>query len=220
MTTTPPGSASAARHRAATRSAILEASTRLFLDRRGRDFTTGEVADRAEVTRRTVYRYFSTREDLLRETVRHVMPEIQQESYEAAETLDQWIAAMPDHFAWVEEHFAIMRGVILASMEGDDFLAGEGTRHPRDDRHWNLFRDRFPHLDPSRARADFALLRQLTSSITYLFLRGRFGLDEATATATIVRQVDSLLHDLGQADVEAAGTARSDGDDHADEHDR
>lgn len=53
------------RHRARTREALVETALALFRQRGYRDVTVDEIARRAGVARRTVFRYFATKEDLV-----------------------------------------------------------------------------------------------------------------------------------------------------------
>jgi len=59
-----PGASSADRHRAATRQAILNASLEQLRERPAEPFSHETVAIRANVSARTVYRHFPTRNDL------------------------------------------------------------------------------------------------------------------------------------------------------------
>ncbi len=53
------------RHSEATRRQILDATQRLVVEVHGWTLSMSEVADRAGVSRRTLYRYFATKEELL-----------------------------------------------------------------------------------------------------------------------------------------------------------
>ena len=63
----------ATRHTEATRKVILDAAVDLFLERQSDEFSVQEVADRAGLTHRTVYRYFPSRQELLGATAERVV---------------------------------------------------------------------------------------------------------------------------------------------------
>ncbi|MGH3667927.1 MAG: TetR/AcrR family transcriptional regulator, partial [Acidimicrobiia bacterium] len=65
---------SLSRHAEATREVILDAAAELLRARAGADFSIQEVADRAGVTHRTVYRYFPGRHILMSEAAGRVIP--------------------------------------------------------------------------------------------------------------------------------------------------
>lgn len=88
-----------------TRRAILEACRSVSEESGPHLWTMEEVADRAGLTRMTVYRYFSSRTELLVETVRYV-DEIEQaeqrfaslgEDSNAGEALSRWVDIWSDY---------------------------------------------------------------------------------------------------------------------------
>jgi AcrR family transcriptional regulator len=192
------------RHTEATRKAILEASVDLFLDRRSDGFSIQEVADRAGLTHRTVYRYFPTRQELMAATAQHLAPGLAEESFGDVSTVEEWIDAVGAHLAVTEANFEIVRGVLVAVLASDELrLFGEGI-HDRDAHRWEVFRRQFPHLQERDARQTFATLRHSLSSTSYVFFRLRFGLSPADATEAIRTGASAIVEQAARRDRAAA----------------
>jgi AcrR family transcriptional regulator len=173
------------RHIEATRSAILEAAGGLFLEHRVDGFSIQQVADRAGLTHRTVYRYFPTRKDLVRATVEHLAPGMADDSVIEASTVEEWIDGIAAHLARTEANFEVFRGLVVAAFASDELQRPDKRLRDRETRRWQVFRRQFPHLSERDARRTFAALRQLTSSVSYVLMRLRFGMSSAEATDAI-----------------------------------
>ena len=180
MTTT-----AASRQTEATRKAILDAAAGLFLDRKVDGFSVQEVADRAGLAHRTVYRHFPTRKELIRTTVQQLAPGIGEEQFRQASTVQDWLDALEAHLAVTEANFDVFRGFIVAALAADDWKESDERPPERDAHRWGVFRRQFPHLSDTDARRTFAAIRHLTSSVSYVFLRLRSGLSAAEAAKTI-----------------------------------
>jgi AcrR family transcriptional regulator len=192
------------RHTEATRKAILEAAVDLFLERRSDGFSVQEVADRAGLTHRTVYRYFPTRQELLGATAQHLAPGIAEEPFTEVSTVEEWIAAVGAHFALVEANLQTVRSVLAAVLASDDLRPfGQGF-HERDTHHREVFRRQFRRLPERDARRTFATLRQLMSSASYVFYRLRFGLPPAEATRAIQDAASQIVEQAARRDRAAA----------------
>lgn len=188
------------RHTEATRKAILDAAVDLFLERRSDGFSIQEVADRAGLTHRTVYRYFPTRQELMGATAQHFAPGMAADPFIEVSTVEEWIGAVGAHLAHTEANFAMVRGVIVASLASDDMrLFGQGL-HDRDTHLWEVFRRQFPNLPEGDARRTFATLRHLTSSTSYVFFRLRFGLSPAEATEAIRSGASQIVEQAARRD--------------------
>jgi len=192
------------RHTEATRKAILDAAAALFMERQSDGFAVQEVADRAGLTHRTVYRYFPTRQELLRSTAPHLAPGVAEEPFSAASTVDEWIDALAAHFAFVETHFEIARSVLAAAFASSDWrVFGQDIRE-RDRHRWAVFRRGFSHLRERDARATFATLRQLTSSASYISYRLRFGMSPSDATEAIHSAASQIVKEARRRERAAA----------------
>ncbi|HEX6299723.1 MAG TPA: helix-turn-helix domain-containing protein [Acidimicrobiia bacterium] len=188
------------RHTEATRRVILEAAAALFLERKSDRFSVQEVADRAGVTHRTVYRYFPTRQALLAATAFHSRLGHAEGLFRDIETLEEWIEVVTVHFKVTEENMEMVRSVIAAILASDDFeLFGQGLPD-RDTHRWEVFRRQLSHLDDDDARQTFAALRHVMSSTSYLLFRLRFGLSPAEATETIQAVASAIVEQAARRD--------------------
>jgi AcrR family transcriptional regulator len=174
----------ATRHTEATRRAIVEAAAELFLDRPN-GFSVQEVADRAGLTHRTVYRYFPSRHELIGAAAQHLAPDFGEDSFGEVSSVEEWIDAVGAHLARTEANFEVVRSVVAAMLASEDLVLVGGGLHDRDAHRWEVFRRQFPHLAEDDTRRTFATLRHLTSSTTYVLYRVRFAMSPAEATKTI-----------------------------------
>lgn len=177
--------AAATRHTEATRKAIVEAAAELFLDRRRNGFSVQEVADRAGLTHRTVYRYFATRQELIGAAAQHLAPSLAEDSFEEVSTVEEWMDGVEAHLARTEANFETVRRVLAAALSSEDLELAGGGLPERDAHRRKAFRRQFPHLSEADARRTFAILRHLTSSTTYVLFRLRFAMSPAEATEAI-----------------------------------
>ena len=188
------------RHTEATRKAILEAAADLFLERRGQGFSIQDVGDRAGLTHRTVYRYFSTRQELMAATARHLAPGVAGEPVREVSTVEEWIDGVEAHFALIEANLEVARSVVVAALASDEFPLQSRDTLDRETRLWNVFRRQFPRLPDDDARRTFATLRHLRSSVSYLFFRLRFELSPADATEAVRTAALHLVEQAARRD--------------------
>jgi AcrR family transcriptional regulator len=196
------------RHAEATRRAILEAGVELLLERRGAGFSVQEVADRAGLTHRTVYRYFPTRQELMAATAR-LLPGFADDSFGDVSSVEDWIAGLARHHASIEANLGVVRSVLAAVLASDDLLPFGQARQTRDTHRREVFRRQFPHLPESDARRTYAVLRHVTSSASYVLCRLRFGMSPAEATETIRSGASDIVAQAARRDRAAARTGRS-----------
>ena len=183
----------ATRHTEATRKVILDAAVDLFLERQSDGFSVQEVADRAGLTHRTVYRYFPTRQELLGATAERLGPAVVDQRFAEVSTLEEWIDALGPHFAHTEANLELVRKVIATMFTSEDGrLLGQDLRE-RDAHRWLVFRGQFPHLAERDARQTFATLRHLMSSTSYVLYRLRFGLPPSEATEAIQQAATQIV---------------------------
>ena len=188
------------RHTDATRRAILEAAVDLFLERQSDGFSVQEVADRAGLTHRTVYRYFPSRQELLGATAERLAPALVDQRFADVSTVEEWIDAVGHHFAHTEANFELVRRVVAALFNSEDLrLFGQDLRE-RDSHRWQVFRRQFPHLPDGDARRTFATLRHLTSSTSYVLYRLRFGMSPAEATEAIQSAASQIVEQAARRD--------------------
>jgi AcrR family transcriptional regulator len=183
----------ATRHTEATRRAIVEAAAELFLDRRRDGFSVQDVADRAGLTHRTVYRYFPTRQELIGAAAQHLAPGFAEESFGEVSTVEEWIDGVEAHLAHTEVNFEVVRSVLAAVLASDALALSREDLQYRDAHRWKVFRRQFPHLSEDDARRTFASLRHLTSSTSYVFYRLRFGMSPPDATEAIRSSASQIV---------------------------
>ncbi len=183
-----------------TRAAIIEATIDLLLhsaDPNG--FTMQKVADAAGVSHRTLYRHFGSREELLN-AAGATMDEAL--AYAADPlglgTLERWLESVDDVIAFGATHRDMLRRVITVE------VASGQWRTDRDARYWELFRARFPHLDETTAREDFAALRHLLWSGNAIVVGERFGLEAPRVAAGLARAARAFVADIAARDAAAA----------------
>ena len=183
-----------------TRAAIMDAASDfVFGTANPEEFTMQNVADAAGVSHRTLYRYFSSRQEL----INSIGPSID-DRFDGAlekdplESFDNWIGGVDQMVAFGATHVELMHRVL--SLE---IVTGE-WRTDRDDIYQKLFRDRFPHLDEAEARQDFAILRHLLSSVNSVLIGQRFELTPAETAAGIERGVQALIEAIAERDAAVA----------------
>jgi AcrR family transcriptional regulator len=188
------------RHTDATRKAILEAAVDLFIERQSDGFSVQEVADRAGLTHRTVYRYFPTRQELLGATAERLAPALVDQRFGEVSTVEEWIDAVGPHFAHTEANLELVRRVIAALFTSEDLRLFGQDLGERDTHRWQVFRRQFPHLPEGDARQTFATLRHLISSTSYVLYRLRFGMSPAEATEAIKSAASQIVEQAARRD--------------------
>ena len=192
------------RHTEATRKAIVEAAAELFVDRRREGFSVQDVADRAGLTHRTVYRYFPTRQELIAAAAQYLAPGFAEDSFGDVSTVEEWIDGVEAHLARTEANFEIVRSVLVAVLASEDLVPSEGGLHDRDVHRWEVFRRQFPRLSDDDARRTFATLRHLTSSTTYVLYRMRFAMSPSEATEAIRTGASQIVEQAALRDQAAS----------------
>jgi AcrR family transcriptional regulator len=192
--------AATTRHTEATRNAIVAAAVEMFLERRSDGFSVQEVADRAGLTHRTVYRYFPTRDELITATARRIAAKVAEPSFNEVSTVQAWMDVLSARLARTEASFETVRSILAATLASDDLVLFGHSLADRDAHLWEVFRRQFPKLDEPDARRTFAALRHLTSSTSYVFLRLRFGLAPADATEAIRTAASQIVEGTTRRD--------------------
>lgn len=186
-----------------TRNAIIEAALELLLgDSDPGSFTMQTVADEAGVSHRTLYRYFASRQELFNAVGSHMDGELESAGeYEQVPSFDAWVQSIDSLVAFGALHRDTLRKTVGLS-------AGTGVwRTDRDQDYWSMFRDRFPHLDESEAREDFAIFRFVCGATSSVMLSDRFSLPPEKIIPAIERAVAALVDAIAARD--AAAETRS-----------
>lgn len=182
-----------------TRSAIIEAAVEFFLSEADpREFTMGAVADRAGVSHRTVYRHFEDRQDLIDAAAGHLDAQADSPLDEVVD-FESWTRAVAGIVAFGVRHRDMLR---RATMLG---LATGVWRSDRDERYWQLFRQRFPHLDETTARQDFAMFRHCLGAANVVTVGERFHLAPEDLIEGMQRTVGALVESIARRDEAARG---------------
>lgn len=200
----PPGDAPSLRERqrSLTRNAILDALSETIVDQGLHDFSVQDVADRAGVSHRTVYRHFPNRNALLDGLAEKldalfgerdvpVLPDSAEEIAEGVRTA----------FDLFDEHRGVVRAVAIESLAAG---AQPGSRRTRD----RVFREKVEEaargLPDAEARRASAVVRYLANSLAWVALTEQLGLGKDEAIRGVQWAVETLLADLRRRAPEAA----------------
>lgn len=172
---------------------IVDACADLVTERHHLDFSMKEVADRADVSLRTVYNHFATREDLLDALGQEMDEQMQALGGPEArdiESRDDLRAAVRTNLVLFEKMGGISEALAqmpLADVGRDqdraartrfitDFIAGQMPSVPDDD-----------------AAAIAAVLRHLLSHRSWFWLTREYGLDTVEVTRIVTWAIDTLI---------------------------
>lgn len=183
---------------ARTRAAILDALGQALLDAGPGEVSLPDVASRAGVSTRTLYRHFGTRDRLLAALAAHVIARV---SPPMPTTADELIALPPRLFELFDAHAASVEAMLRA---GRGSAVRETGRAARVAHFLPLTAPLVAGMPPARARGVQALVKHLVSADTWLALRSDFGLKGREA-GEAVSDVLALL-------AERAGARRARGE--------
>ncbi|MFW6009732.1 MAG: TetR/AcrR family transcriptional regulator [Actinomycetota bacterium] len=186
------------RQAAETRTLVLEALADLVTERSSTEFSVQEVADRAQVSLRTIYRYFPNRQALLdgltdlvdaRMDDLRTDPEVGWEDLRDRD-LEGLLATVPAVFERFDQLEPLSSAMALLS-------AGENQRARGHDERTEMFREvlteDLAHLSPEEKAGAFAVVRHLISSTTWFVLREEHGLDGREAGEAVARAVRAII---------------------------
>lgn len=183
-----------------TRIAILEAASEMvFGTANPEQLTMQNVADAAGVSHRTLYRYFASRQDLINAVGASYDKRLESSvPVDILESFEQWTGSAKPIIAFGATHTEVFqRGLALSAVAGQ-------WRTDRDEGYWKLFRERFPNLEETVAREDFALLRHVLQAANALLIGQRFQLTPEQTAAGIERAVQVLTAAIAERDAAAA----------------
>jgi AcrR family transcriptional regulator len=163
------------------------------------ELTMQNVADAAGVSHRTLYRYFATRQELINAVGASYDRQLESSvPVDILESFDQWTGSAEPIIAFGATHTEVFqRGLALSAVAGQ-------WRTDRDEGYWKLFRERFPHLEETDAREDFAVLRHVLQAANALLIGQRFRLTPEETAAGIDRAVQVLTTAIAERDSAAA----------------
>lgn len=175
------------------------------------EFSIQEVAEKADVSPRTVYRHFPNRQALLDGLAERVQERMAQEDgrwinppHSEMDTEEEWevppeagpedlLGVVPAVFARFDELAPLSTAMVLASSSGR-------LRARLHEGRTELFREylsgALKGLPEDEADTLFSVCRHLISAQTWFVLREEFGLDGKTAGRAVVRTVRALLREV------------------------
>jgi AcrR family transcriptional regulator len=186
----------------ATREKIVDAVVRVVLDDGIHAFTVQNVADKAGVSHRTVYRHFKTREELLAGLAASIEAKSEQASFPTdLATVDDIIDNVGSAFETMSEGADHNRACVVTS------IAMQWQDEPRQRRSQALnriMRAAFPNLNSGEVREASALIRSISGSRCWYLLTFEGGLDAKAAARAADWAVRVLFKDLRRRDQAAA----------------
>lgn len=175
-----------------TRTLILQALADRLAEDDPLEFSVQEVADRAGVSHRTVYRHFATREALL-DALANWLEERLMDRAHRVEHVDDVPASVRHNFRSIEEFSPAVDVLIRLGVTGDTH-----SRHTR--RRTQALLDAVAevtgHLRPDVAEAMQWTIRHLASHQTWVRLRRDGGIEGARSGEAVAWAVETLIDAL------------------------
>lgn len=178
-----------------TRERIMEALAAIVVDGGIRDFSVQQVADRAGVSHRTVYRHYPSRDALLEAlggwAESRIAPRGGASLPTSAAELSDLVAR---NFALFDHDADLVRALTTVEAGARAMVTYRGRRTEafRD----VLARDAAAHLNGDDLDAVTAVVRLLASSRSWLRLHDEHGVDTPRAARTVAWALRALLDDL------------------------
>lgn len=182
------------KHTAATRELIVDAVVDVLATSGAFDLTYVEIARRAGISVRTVYRHFPTRAALLEALSRRVNGAVGIREY--PRTRDGVATIVRNLFPRFDRNAALIIAQINAGFGGLRAKA----RHKRVSVVHDVFTTAMPNLDPERRKAAAGVVSCLISANTWYRLRDEVGLDGERAGEVTAWALDTLWRALEAED--------------------
>jgi AcrR family transcriptional regulator len=177
-----------------TRELILQATAEAIAVDPILGFSMQEVADRAGVSLRSVYRHFPGRKQLFEALYDWISSRLEVPALlRSVTTLEDLPSLAAPLFARFESEAPLVRAGVLASLA---LGTQPATRAEWDRDVFAIFRTEMRNLDSDEARRAWAMVRLLFTSRVWLSLSERFGLDTDSAAEAIEWAARVLLADL------------------------
>jgi AcrR family transcriptional regulator len=193
----------------ATRELILETFARMSVEEGVRDVSIQQVADRAGIAHRTVYRHFPNRQALIDELAEWLFERgIEHGQVQEIDSLDELAEAIIINARTFDQDAEMMKALVLATWESGQIA--DGQRQRTEDLNEAL-EPLTADLDPAHARAVQALIRYLISSRTWLVMREEFGLTGEHSGPVIAWVIQLMLDALRDPSAPRPGDAGSEG---------
>ncbi|HJU81734.1 MAG TPA: helix-turn-helix domain-containing protein [Acidimicrobiia bacterium] len=203
MASSPRGLTIKDRKRQVTRDAVLDAVVEVIGDR-GFDFSVQDVADRAGIAHRTVYRHFPTREALVDAVAERFESGVAMNRLGEAETLQALLDELDVLYAWFDSEADLVHAVAVKTL-----ATGKRTGpSQRRSEHWRgVLKAAYPNLAAEDLEPAFIIIRNLLGMVGWHLLTSEPGISSAQAAQAMRRMVEVALVDLERRDKEAANAA-------------
>ncbi len=190
-----------------TRESVLQALAEIAAEGHVLTFTVQDVADRAGVSHRSLYRHFPTRKALLEALYEWGVARLDVSAVVAPlASVDELPRLAGKLFALFDTQPAWIRAVVIATVASDIRPRARIRRNkPLED----LIAGLTSNLDPSESRRVFAVMRYLISSQAWLVLREQFGLDGEERAKAVAWALRTLAEDVKGRNAVAGNQARS-----------
>jgi AcrR family transcriptional regulator len=183
-----------------TREAITDAAADAIREL-GLDFSVQDVADRAGVTHRTVYRHFEDREALVDAIGERFEQWLAEEGLIQPQTLDDLPRHIEALFRLFDQFPDLVRGAALLALTRGQRTAGSKQRTVR----WRrIFEAELPRLPRGEVQSAFAVWRTLSGTIGWYLLSSQFGLSGARSGPAVRGTLEAMIADLRKRNDEAA----------------
>lgn len=177
-----------------TRRLILDAVAELVVEEGVHAFSVQNVADRAGVSHRTVYRHFPSREALLEALVDSINQPFREQDITEPETLADLRAAVTRGFAALAERDRMVRAYVLLTVGA---RLRSRSREERTRRFGDILRAELgDRVDDPTIDAVAAVSRLLWSSTGWHVLTDEHDLDDATASEVVAWVIETILGEL------------------------
>lgn len=185
-----------ARQAEQTRNEILDALVSLLADRAVDELTTGELAEAAGVSVRTVYRHFPDRASLVEALTARFMAS------------GELVPAVPDRLEDLGAVAIQLMGVLEAhhvEAQAEALLNADPRRFTKQTNvHTTQFRALLdaglPDLEPGQRHALTAIVRVLISAQAWLRMRTEFGIDGDASGRIVAWAIEAMLHEIDRGD--------------------
>lgn len=161
-------------HTEHTRSLIMHALAEIISQQGVQRFTVQEVADRAGISHRTVYRYFPTREALLEELAKWLDQQLRDQGAPGTpSSLEELIEVAPFIYQLFDEYEVLVRALAIT------YTAPQIRLRPREERSEvleRILRDAVPDASDQQLGWLFAVTRILYSNHAWIFFHDYLGM--------------------------------------------
>ena len=178
-----------------TRELILEALTELVVELGTDELSMQQVADRAGVAKRTLYRHFPDRASMVIALTEQLISDFGQDAEQSLETVEDLGPLVSTVFRQFDATETKSRALVLLASD---------PRHPpndtrqRSDRWRDLIAASFPDLTQRQHRQLVGLLRVLASSQSWLRLRDEFEIPGHESGELVSFAMEAILDHVRQ----------------------